>query len=255
MSRMPETPRQVADRYVDELVVLDPVLATALGVPEGQDAWPDYSPAGVDERAALQRRTLRALDDAEATAGGLDALDELERGCARLLRERLEAQLAVSDAGEPLRQLDTMSSPPQSMRQAFTLMPAATDEDWSNIASRLERLPQALDGYRRTLETGRDRGLVAGPHQVAAVADQPGRRAAARPPLRGGGRAPAGHGAPSAPPRRAGRRGAGRGRRARAQRGGAAAGGAPRAAAPPARGGGHRPWQGCVEGVRPAVDE
>src|SRR2546423_11524370 len=61
------------------------------------------------------------------------------------------------------------------MRQAFTLMPTATDEDWSNIAARLERLPQALDGYRRTLETGRGRGLVAGPHQVTAVVDPLGR--------------------------------------------------------------------------------
>jgi uncharacterized protein (DUF885 family) len=169
------TPREVADRYVDDLVVLDPIVATGLGVPTGQDRWPDYSPAGIDERAHLEREVLRALDEAEAAAGGRDALDDLERRCARLLRERIEAQLAVSDAGEPLRQLDTMSSPPQSMRQAFTLMPAASEEDWSAIASRLERLPQALDGYRRTLETGRDRGLVAGPHQVAAVVDQLGR--------------------------------------------------------------------------------
>src|SRR3954464_9493230 len=101
MTRMPDTPRQVADRYVDELLVLDPLVATALGVPVGQDRWPDFSPAGIDERAAVQRRTLRALDEAEAAAGGPEALDEIERRCARLLRERLEAQLAVSDAGEP----------------------------------------------------------------------------------------------------------------------------------------------------------
>jgi uncharacterized protein (DUF885 family) len=172
------TPREVADRYVDELVVLDPIVATGLGVPIGQDRWPDYSPAGIDERAHLQRETLRALEEAQAAAGGRDALDDLERRCARLLRERLEAQLAVSDVGEPLRQLDTMSSPPQSMRQAFTLMPTATDDDWNAVAGRLERFPGALDGYRRSLETGRDRGHVAGPRQVAAVVDQLGRWAA-----------------------------------------------------------------------------
>jgi uncharacterized protein (DUF885 family) len=168
------TPREVADRYVDELVVLDPIVATGLGVPIGQDSWPDYSPAGVDGRAHLLRETLRRLDEAEAAAGGRDALDDLERRCARLLRERLDAQLAVSDAGEPLRQLDTMSSPPQSMRQALTLMPAASDEDWADLAARLERFPAALEGYRRTLETGRDRGLLAGPRQVAAVVEQLG---------------------------------------------------------------------------------
>ncbi|HYJ75976.1 MAG TPA: DUF885 domain-containing protein [Kineosporiaceae bacterium] len=166
------TPRQVADRYVDELVVLDPIVATGLGVPTGQDRWPDYSPAGIDQRAHLLRETLRALDEAEAVAGGREALDDLERRCATLLRERLEAQLAVSDAGEPLRQLDTMSSPPHAMRQAFTLMPTATDEDWSNVAARLEAFPAALEGYRRTLEAGRDRGSLAGPRQVSAVVDQ-----------------------------------------------------------------------------------
>jgi uncharacterized protein (DUF885 family) len=168
------TPREVADRYVDELVVLDPIVATGLGVPIGQDRWPDYSPAGIDERAHLQRDVLHRLDEAEAAAGGRDALDDLERRCARLLRERLEAQLAVSDAGEPLRKLDTMASPVHSMRQAFTLMPTATDEDWSNVVARLERLPAALDAYRRTLETGRDHGLVAGTRQVTAVVDQLG---------------------------------------------------------------------------------
>src|SRR3954468_5154294 len=114
MSRVPtdaSTPREVADRYVDELVVLDPIVATALGVRTGQDRWPDYSPAGIDERAHAQREVLRGLDEAEAAAGGLDALDDLERRCARLLRERLEGQLAVSDAGGPLGQADTPCFP------------------------------------------------------------------------------------------------------------------------------------------------
>jgi uncharacterized protein (DUF885 family) len=169
------TPRRIADGYVEALVALDPVLATALGVPSGQDRWPDWSPAGLDERADLQRRTLRELDAAEAAAGGRDQLDDLERRCARLLRERLEAQLAVTDAGEPLRQLDTMSAAPQTIRQAFTLMPTATQKDWADVAARIERVPEALDGYRRSLATGLDRGLLAGPRQVTAVVDQLGR--------------------------------------------------------------------------------
>jgi len=170
----PTTARHVADRYVDDLVLLDPIVATALGVPVGQDRWPDFSPPGIDQLAHLHRSTLRALDEAEAAAGGRDRLDDLERRCARLLRERLEAQVAVSDAGEPLRQLDTMSSPPQSIRQAFTLMPTGTPEDWEAIASRVEGVPEALQQYHATLATGRDRGLVAGRRQVEAVVAQIG---------------------------------------------------------------------------------
>ncbi|HVN12830.1 MAG TPA: DUF885 domain-containing protein [Kineosporiaceae bacterium] len=166
------TPRRIADGYVDDLVVLDPVLATALGVPVGQDRWPDWSPAGLAAREALQRHTLGALDAAERAAGGRDGLDDLDRRCARLLRERLEAQLAVTDAGEGLRQLDTMFSPPQEVRQAFTLMPTATEEDWEVVAARMERVPEALAGYRDSLAEGRDRDLVAGPRQVEAVVAQ-----------------------------------------------------------------------------------
>src|SRR5919202_3572628 len=169
------TPRRVADGYVDELVALDPVLATSLGVRVGQDRWPDWSPEGVAARAELQRRTLRDLDAAEAAAGGRCRLDPVERRCARLLRERLGAQLAVTDAGEPLRQLDTMSSPAQTVRQALLLMPSETRQDWETMAGRLDRVPGALDLYRRTLAEGRDRDLVAGPRQVEAVIAQLGR--------------------------------------------------------------------------------
>jgi uncharacterized protein (DUF885 family) len=168
----PRTPRAIADGYVDGLVALDPVLATSLGAPQGQDRWPDWSPEGADAVADLRRRTLAELTAAESAAGGRDRLDDAERRCARLLRERLEAQLAVSDAGEELRDLTTMFSPPQSVRQVFTLMPTASAQDWEVVAARIERIPEALAGYRRSLAEGRDRGLVAGPRQVEAVVAQ-----------------------------------------------------------------------------------
>ncbi len=74
------TPRAIADAYVDALVALDPVLATSLGAPEGQDRWPDWSPDGAAAGADLRRHTLAELDAAEASAGGRDRLDA--RGAA-----------------------------------------------------------------------------------------------------------------------------------------------------------------------------
>ena len=44
-------PRQVADAYVDELIALDPVTGTYLGVPERSRTLPDYSPAGQEALA------------------------------------------------------------------------------------------------------------------------------------------------------------------------------------------------------------
>jgi uncharacterized protein (DUF885 family) len=154
------SPRRIADGYVDQLVAVDPVLATSLGVGQGQDRWPDWSPEGLAERAELQRRTLRELDTAEAPAGGRGRLEAADRRCARLLRERLEAELTMPDDGEGLRRLDTLFSPPQTPRQALTLMPTGTGENWENVAGRLERVPGALDAYRASLVEGRDRDLV-----------------------------------------------------------------------------------------------
>ena len=62
-------PRQVADAYVDELIALDPVTGTYLGVPESSRTLPDYSPAGQEALAELARTTLAKLDEAERGPG------------------------------------------------------------------------------------------------------------------------------------------------------------------------------------------
>lgn len=70
---MPEqsiTPRQLSDRYVDELVALDPLVATSLGLPDGADRFGDLSPAGSQQRSALRRRTLSDLDALESVEVG-----------------------------------------------------------------------------------------------------------------------------------------------------------------------------------------
>ncbi|NEA49461.1 DUF885 family protein, partial [Streptomyces sp. SID10815] len=93
-------PRQVADAYVDDLIALDPITGTYLGVKECSSRLPDNSPAGQEALAELARTTLARLAEAESRPG---ADSDVERRCARLLRERLTAELAVHEAGEPLR--------------------------------------------------------------------------------------------------------------------------------------------------------
>ncbi|MFF9630551.1 DUF885 domain-containing protein [Streptomyces fradiae] len=179
---MPDTPsplpRQVADDFVDALVALDPVTGTYLGVPESYALLPDFSPAGQEEIAALARDTLTRLDGAERAPGaGSDA----ERRCARLLRERLTAELAVHDAQEGLRTVGNLRSPAHSVRMAFTVTPTESDEDWAVVAERLRAVPAALDGYRESLALGIERGLPGGPRATATFIDQLGKWA-------GGGR-------------------------------------------------------------------
>lgn len=168
----PDAVTALADEYVAGVVALNPLIATSLGVPEGADRFPDLSPAGSAADEDLRQDTLRKLDAVVEAAGGLDALDPGQRRCARLLRERLEASSALHDAGENLRAVGTLFSPLQSLRSIFLLMPAATVEHWEVIARRMRAVPQAVAGYRASLEEGIAQGLLAGPLQVRAVLDQ-----------------------------------------------------------------------------------
>ncbi|MER5914529.1 DUF885 domain-containing protein [Streptomyces sp. NPDC001982] len=162
-------PREVADAYVDELIALDPVIGTYLGVKESASRLPDFSPAGQEATAELARATLARLDAAERQPG---ANSEVERRCARLLRERLTAQLAVHDADEDLRAVGNMHTPAHAVRDVFTVTPTRTDEDWAAIAERLRAVPAALEGYRESLALGLDRKLYAGPRPTATLVEQ-----------------------------------------------------------------------------------
>ncbi|MDX3519300.1 DUF885 domain-containing protein [Streptomyces scabiei] len=162
-------PRAVADAYVDDLVALDPVTGTYLGVKESSSRLPDTSPAGQEARAELIRTTLARLDEAERRPG---ADSDAERRCARLLRERLSAELAVHEADEGLRAVGNMVTPPHEVREVFTITPAETEEDWAAIAERLRAVPTAYAGYRESLALGLERKLYAGPRPTATFIGQ-----------------------------------------------------------------------------------
>ncbi|CAL9643109.1 hypothetical protein SUDANB105_06402 [Streptomyces sp. enrichment culture] len=166
-----QLPREVADAYVDELVALDPVTGTYLGVKESSSRLPDTSPAGQEALAELARRTLARLDEAERRPG---ADSDIERRCARLLRERLTAELAVHEADEGLRAVGNMGTAAHHVREVFTVTPADTEEDWAAIAERLRAVPAALGGYRESLALGLERKLYAGPRPTAVFIEQLG---------------------------------------------------------------------------------
>ncbi|WP_240659647.1 DUF885 domain-containing protein [Streptomyces sp. WAC 01529] len=162
-------PREVADTYVDELIALDPIIGTYLGVKESHGKLPDTSPAGQDALARLARTTLVRLDEAEARPG---ADREIERRCGRLLRERLTAELAVHDTGEKLRWVGNLHTVPHEVREIFTVTPMETEEDWAAITERLRAVPAAYEGYRASLELGLERKLFAPPRPTATFIGQ-----------------------------------------------------------------------------------
>ena len=157
--------RELADRYVDQSAVLDPILATSRGV-TGHDAeMTDYSPDGQAARAALDRTTLAELSQ-------IRPLSEPDRLAVDVMRERLQVAIDQDQAGERLRDLRIIGSPFQSIRQCFDLMATATDADWELIATRMERVPQALASFEAALREGQRRGVVAARRQALVCADQ-----------------------------------------------------------------------------------
>ena len=159
------TPRQVADRYVAALCELDPLVATSLG-----HSLADRLPGHRSRRGSRRARSWPAARSPELAAAPAD--DAGARRCARLLRERLGADLALHEAGEGLRELSNLFSPVHAIRQVFMLMPAGTEEDWSLLARRMAAVPAAYRGFVTTLREGAARGLLVAPRQVTTVVGQ-----------------------------------------------------------------------------------
>jgi len=159
------TVHRISDAYVDDYVRLVPTIATELGIPGLDDQWPDLSPDG---NATVNDLARRALADMAAA----EPVDDAERVAKAVFTERLGVDVELYDAGLVDSELNVLVSPPQNLRSAFDLMPTGTEDDWSTIATRLSRLPDALAGYRASLLRAAANGHVSAARQVAKTADQ-----------------------------------------------------------------------------------
>jgi uncharacterized protein (DUF885 family) len=156
---------ELADRYVTGAAALDPVWATEVGVVGVDDRMTDFSPDGTEARAEHARQTLVEL----ASAARNGPHDEL---AAAFLTERLDMELAMIDAHEPLCDLNNIASPMQGIRSCFDLMAYDSADDWETARHRLEAVPAAIAGLRATYEEGRRLGLVAARRQAVEAAHQ-----------------------------------------------------------------------------------
>jgi uncharacterized protein (DUF885 family) len=156
---------RLADSYVDELCTLDPFTATALGQPGHDDEVTDYSPDGVESRVELDRRTLGAL---EGAAIGSNA----DRLAAAVMRDRLGAAIERHHAGAEWRQLSNFDSPISFIRMAFDLCSRDTPDDWERIATRMDQIPESLDGFTESLRLGLATDHIAARRQALVCAEQ-----------------------------------------------------------------------------------
>ncbi|MDS1269075.1 DUF885 domain-containing protein [Lipingzhangella sp. LS1_29] len=151
--------------YVDQRAALDPVGASISGVSGSLGPATDYSPEGYGARAELIDTTL-------ATLATLDETGPADRRAAAYLRERLEAQRAWHEAGEPYRNLSAPLGLLHTLHTCVQLMPRATSADWQAIVARLNAIPGMLRGWRKSLEYGLDQGLAAARRQAVEAAAQ-----------------------------------------------------------------------------------
>ena len=155
----------LSDDYINKVAELDPAAATYMGIAGHDHEMTDFSPAGHDARAENDRQTLAKLN-------ALDTSASSDRLAAGVLRESLEISGAEYDANEHLVSIRVLAGDVDAARAIFDLMPTDTAEQWSVIAERMSKVPQAFAGMRESWKLGLDRGVKAQRRQVLASSEQ-----------------------------------------------------------------------------------
>ena len=164
--RRPTPVDRLADGHLAGMLRLSPEFATMVGTSDAdQTSLSDYSPEGTAAWRDLLAGTLSQLD-------GLVPADGVDAVTVSAMRERIGSDLDLVEAGETTGELNVLSSPIQSIRDVFNLMPAHTDEDRAAIGARLAAVPAAIAGYRRSLALRLESGPPIALRQVERCADQ-----------------------------------------------------------------------------------
>ncbi|MBE1515846.1 DUF885 domain-containing protein [Nesterenkonia halotolerans] len=161
--RIPTAVDAFAEEYYERLLALNPEEATVLGRPGVETQYADYSPAGREAMAQMQREALAQLSE-------LTPVDSIDEVTLHAMAERIGLDVALHETGRT--ELNNLASAPQGVRMVLELMPAETEADFGHIAGRLSNLPAALDGYWESLQESARRGHIPARRQVQAVAQQ-----------------------------------------------------------------------------------
>jgi len=171
-ARTPTEIDQIAEDWVTTLAELDPAVATWIGIPGKLDEYEDLSPEGHAKVIAASREVLAKLD-AAAVVDDVDWVTKTD------LSSDLKLALESDDAGLWMRDVNVIASPAQGIRDILDLMPTDTEQNWSDIAGRLNNLPKAVDGYIETLRLGIEKGITPAKRQVREVIEQARKHGAA----------------------------------------------------------------------------
>ena len=157
---------ELSSFIVDELARTLPDLATEVGISGHDDRWTDFSPDGAAQALRMFRHLRSRVDALPPPQTDWDRL------AIELAKTTLDEEAAHYEHDDHLRNLNSMASSLQSIREIWDHMGRDGAEDWTNIVCRLERLPAAVDGYKASLDEGRRRGMAVAERQVRAAVEQ-----------------------------------------------------------------------------------
>ncbi len=156
----------LSDQLVERIAAHRPATATMWGLKDHDHRWEDISPEGT---AAWRSFLVEARSELQALPPATDPWDALavDVGLAWVGQE-----IDQVDSGEPYRWLNHVASPFQMIHLTLTHMDLGSPEGEAAVRSRLARMPELLDGYRRALEHGLGIGERAAARQVRSCIAQ-----------------------------------------------------------------------------------
>ena len=169
--RTPTAIDTIAEEWVDTELNLYPEYRVYLGRPGREGEYADYSPAGAERAIAEVKKALGKIQ-AATPVDDIDAVTKMD------LSRELQLSIDKHEAGFDQRDLNVIASPAQGLREIFDLVPTASEEDWTHIATRLHNLPAAMDGYIETLRSGIASGNVPAIRQVKEIIVQASKQVA-----------------------------------------------------------------------------
>jgi len=156
----------LADRYVDGLAEVAPMLATFAGIDGHDDRWGDLSPAGVAAHETLVRGVRAELDRLPPAA------DDDIRLAIRALADHLDPQIEEHDHDDHLRDLAHLGSTIPSIPEVLGLHDPTTAAGRDALIGRLRTLPEAIAGWQQRMQVALDRQVLVPQRQVDSVARQ-----------------------------------------------------------------------------------
>ena len=140
--------RDLADRFWDRLLELEPMLGTSVGDERYDDRLSDPSEDGLAERARMYRESLQeagTIDRGELSSIERTTLDVLE-ACANRELEAIDARL------DRLQAASHLWGPGQLVGQMASLQRADTPERLERYVTRLRAVPAYLDALGPILD-------------------------------------------------------------------------------------------------------